>query len=163
MAMLAKTLADSLASNPNTNNENSAIAAFTSSWITYFSTATAGVVPIISPLLQTTPQSAMIAAMTGLSQSGNGAIAISNGIYAFWGAMAPLAASLFPTAISLVPPPAITTIASALVPVFLSNTQGNLDASICYLNIANALNTINTAGGIALLIIAGIPTPVPIL
>jgi len=163
MVMLSSTLASSLASNPNVDNEAAAITNFTNSWVTYFSTATAGVVPIVSPLLQGTPAAAMIGSMTGLSQANNGANAISSGITAFWTAMIPLAATLFPTAVSLTPPPAISTIATALVPVFLANTQGNLDVATCYQNIATALNAINIAGGIAVLIIASVPTPTPIL
>lgn len=161
--MISSNLANALASDPNVGDEASAITNFVNAWVTYFSTATAGAVPIVSPLLQGTPATAMIGAMTGLSQSNNGATAISNGITAFWAAMIPLATTLFPTATALTPPPTLSTIAGLLVPVFLANTQGSLPAAACYNNIATALHTVNIAGGIAILLIASVPTPTPIL
>ena len=161
--MIPATLASGLASNPNVNNEAAAISGFVTAWINYFSTATAGIVPIVAPLLQTTPQTAMIGAMTGLSQSGNGATAIYNGIQAFWTAMIPLATTLFPTATVITPPPTLSTIPGILAPIFIANTQGQLPVAACYQSIATALHTVNIAGGIAVLLIASVPTPVAIL
>lgn len=163
MVMIPTTLSSGLAANPNVNNEAAAISGFVTAWISYFSTATAGVVPIVSPLLQTTPKIAMIQAMTGFSQASNGATAISNGITAFWAAMVPLATTLFPTATVLTPPPTLSTIPGILAPIFLSNTQGSLAEAACYQLIATALHTVNIAGGIAILLIASVPTPTPIL
>ncbi len=162
MVMIASTLASGLASDPNVDNEAAAINGFATAWNTYFSTASAGLVPII-PALLTTCQQAMIASMTGLSQSNNGAQAISNGITAYWGSVAALGTTLFPTATAVTPPPTLSTIPGILTPIFLANTQGNLDATTCYQQIATALHTVNIAGGIAILLIASVPTPTPIL
>lgn len=163
MVMSSSVLANALAANPNVNNEATAITNFVNAWTNYFSTASSGAVPIVSPLLFGAPATAMSAAMVGLSQSGNGATAISNGITAWWGSCAALAVTLFPTAISLTPPPGLSAIAAALAPVFIANVQGQLPAATCYNNIATALHTINIAGGIAILLIANVPTPSPII
>jgi hypothetical protein len=168
MVMLTSTLASALAQNPNTDSEAIAIQGFVNAWIQYFSTATAGLVPIVSPLLLgpiPAPQGAMIAAMTGLST--DGADVIASGISAFWTAMIPLATTLFPTATLLVAPTTLTLLPVALISVFEANTEGKLDATTCYQNIATVINSFNAvpplAAGIATLTIAGVPTPLPII
>jgi len=161
MALLQSVLASQLANLTPVDNEISAITTLTNAYITFMSTAGAGPIPIIPLALQSTPKTAMMAAMTGLSQSGAGANSIASGIQAFWAAMVPLAATLFPTAVLIVPPPTLSTIASLLTPVFIANTQGSLDLASCANSVATILYT-NSIGGLATIVIPP-PTVVPIL
>lgn len=161
MALVQATLASQLANLSPTDNEASAITTITNAYITFMSTAGAGPIPIIPLGLQSTPKLAMMGALTGLSSDGQGAQKLQDGITAFWAAMIPLAATLFPTAILIVPPPTLSTIASLLTPIFIANTQGSLDLVSCANNVATILYT-SSIGGLATIVVPP-PTVVPIL
>ncbi len=159
MPLLPATLAGGMSSMTPTESEASAIALFADAYVLFMSTAQCGPIPIVPAALNSAPKAAMIAAMSGFST--DGATAIQNGCLAFWGAMVPLAATLFPSALVLSPPPPLSGLAASLTPVFLSNTQGNLDLASACQSIALAIYT-SSLGGLATIPMPA-PTPTPIL
>ena len=159
MVMTSVVLANQFASLPNVDNEADAITNMTNAFITFFSDMSCGGIPCIPAVLQTTPKTAMSAAMVGLSTAG--ATAIQSGITAFWTACVPLAATIFPTAILIVPPPTISTVAVTILPVGQANISGNLDKITACNAMALAIYPL-MLGGTATLVLPP-PTPTPIL
>ena len=114
-------------------------------------------------------KSAMEGAMSGLNAPDGAAAAISAGITAYWGVIAPAAATLwivpgFTIPAPAVPPPGLAGLTSAV--------QGAFDASVAAEDdLAAAANTLATAihgtqsGGIVTLVpvVPGPPVPTPII
>jgi len=134
------------------DNEPDAINAWSTAWKNYFLDAAANGIPVV-PSIVDVGVVAMKPAMVGLSMTG--AASLQAGIVAFWGALVPAA---FATCITITPPPAITGIAAALLPVFYANVAGSLSKDACCLSVATVLHT-NNLGGIA--IFPALPTPLP--
>lgn len=148
MALVPATLAAGLSGLSPTDKEAVAINTIATAYTNFMSTAMAGPIPIIPAGLQAA-KTAMIGAMSGLSNQNNGAQSIANGVNAFWGVMAGAAAALFPTATSLTPPPTVSLIATALPGVFASNVSGKLDLASCANTVAAVIAS-NSLGGIAI-------------
>lgn len=154
MPLNPTTLANQLVNMTPTTSELTAIGRFTDAYIAFISeSSVGGIVPIVPAGLQGTPKSACIAAMTGLSV--NGATAIQNGLLAFWGAMVPLTATLYPTSTLLVPPVPLASLAPLLVNVFAANTSAQLDLNASCQAVASVIYTASLGG------LATIPTPTP--
>lgn len=164
MAMSASDLSNNmLLYMTNTSQELDVISHFSSAFVDYFKFATAGVIPIIGPYLDTVPKSIMQAALIGISQPDAGAQTIQSGITAFWGSLSSSPALVFPACTAITPPATLSTIAILLSPIFFNNTQLELSSQECFDNIANILNGVNIAGGIAVITVGGVPTPMSIL
>jgi len=146
MPLIQATLAAGLANMTPTDQESVAVEKLASAYVDFMSTAQAGPVPIVPLSLQSLPKAAFIAAATGLSNSGQGAQKIADAVNAFWAAMVPLASTLFPTATVLTPPPSISTLSALLPPIFLANTQGNLDLTAAANTIAAAIYGVSQGG-----------------
>lgn len=145
MALVAATLAAGLVNMTPTNSEASAISAFADAWGTYFATAMAGPVPY-SGDPTSTAKNALKAAMVGCSAFDQGAAKIQAGIVAYWGAIVAAPPSFFAAAVAVVPPAGLVSIAATLLPIFASNTAGNLPLATAALNVANALHASNQGG-----------------
>lgn len=156
--MLQSVLAAQIATIPLSMTESVCAVAWVDAWITYFGTSNAGPVPCVAPVLQTAPRAAMLGALTGMSAPSAGAGCLQAGILAFWGSVAALATTVYPTAITVTPPPGLAGLAAALTPVFAANTSGNLSKVDAANTIATALHLLNL-GGTAIIIS---PPPVPI-
>ncbi len=159
MPLLPATLGGAMTSMTPTESESEAISRFADAYVVFMSTAQCGPIPIVPAALSGTPKAAMIAAMTGFST--DGATAIQNGTLAFWGAMVPLSATLFPSSLVLTPPPPLAGLGSLLTPVFQANKEGNLDLASACQSIALVIYT-NSLGGLAVIPMPA-PTPTPIL
>ncbi len=148
MALIPSVLAAGLKNLNPTMQEIDAVNAIASAYNDFISGAMAGPVPII-PAALSAAKAAMIGSLTGVSNSGGAATVISNAVTAYWGVMAGAGAALFPTAISITPPPTLSLIGTLLGPIFTANTQGKLSLSDCADNVANVIAT-NSNGGIAI-------------
>ena len=170
MPLTPSTLANQLQNMTPTTSELEAITRFTDAYIAFMSESVVTLVPpipIVPIGLQGAPKTACIAAKTGLSI--DGATAIQSGLIAFWGAMMPLAATLYPTATLLVPPaaflPGATILSPLLTTVFAANVQGQLSLADCCTAIASVIYTASLGGTatVPLLVPPFTPTPTPIL
>ena len=157
MPMSPITLANEVAALPLTLDVTVAINGWTNAWINYFAASSAGPVPCVKPVLETTPKLLMAAAMTGMATAG--AAALQAGILAFWGGVASLATAVYPTATTVTPPPGLAGLSAALIPVFIANTTGKLSKIDSAVAIANVMHPLNL-GGTAVIVA---PPPVPIL
>ncbi len=154
MPLNPSTLANQLKNMTPTKSEIEAIGKFTDAYIAFMSeSSVGGLVPIVPSALQGTPKTACMAAMTGLSTTG--AVAIQTGLLAFWGAMVPLAATLYPTATLIVPPIPLSTLAPLLITVFAANTLAKLSLNDSCVAVASVIYTASLGG------LATIPTPTP--
>jgi hypothetical protein len=152
MALVAATLGSSLANMSPVDNEAQAIQTFVDSWDTYFSLAGVMGIPTNPGSLEGA-LAAMQASMVGMSNADAGALAIQNGITAFWGIVATASPTIWittPPNTGATPPPTLSGIAAALQIVFTSNMQGGVSLAQAALNVANVLHT-NTLGGICIL------------
>lgn len=156
--MSSSVLATQFAMLPNASDEPTAITNMTDALITFFSDMSCAGIPCIPAVLQTAPKVAMSAAMVGLSTAG--AASIQAGIVAFWGACVPLAATIFPTATLIVPPPGISTVAATILPVGIASIAGNLDKPTACNAMAAAIYPL-MLGGTALITLPP-PTSLPI-
>lgn len=145
MAMSASTLSTQLQSMTPTMVEATAISNFATAWATYFGSAAAGAAAYVP---NPSHKSAMMSAMVGISVPGAGALAIQNGVTAFW--VAVVSSLAFAGSIAVVPPPTLPTIATLLTPVFAANTAGALSLAASCTAIAAVLHT-NNLGGTATL------------
>jgi len=157
MPMLPTTLANQIINLPLTMDVNIAIEGWANAWIEYFSQSSAGPVPCVKPVLFGLPKTLMKAAMTTLSTTG--AVALQNGILAFWGGVSASFALVYPTATAVTPPPGLSGLSTALIPVFAANTIGSLSRPVSANAISVVMHTLNL-GGTATIIA---PPPVPIL
>lgn len=149
MPLLQTTLKMGLMQMEATNSEIQAIQTFVQVYINYLSSATAGPVPIIPLALNTGPKAAAIGTLQGFSMDSAGAAQISGALNAFWGAMSPIAVTLFPTALSITPPPTLGLLATLLPGIFIGLTQGGATLESCADAIATAIHS-NSQGGIAI-------------
>ena len=159
MVMSSIVLANQFAALPNASDEATAITNMTNAFITFFSDMSCAGIPCIPAVLQTTPKTTMAAAMVGLSTAG--AASIQAGIIAFWGACVPLAATIFPTATLIVPPPSISTVAAVILPVGQASIAAGLDKVSACNAMAAAIYPL-MLGGTATITVPP-PTPLPIL
>lgn len=154
MPLNPTTLSNQLQNMTPTTSELIAIGRFVDAYIAFMSeSSVGGLVPIVPAGLQGAPKAACTAAMTGLSTAG--ATAIQSGLLAFWGAMVPLAATLYPTATLIVPPPPLASLAPLLTAVFAANTQSQLSLADSCTAVASVIYTASLGG------LATIPTPAP--
>lgn len=165
MALIQTTLGSQLANMAAVDNEIDAINNFATAFENYFYGASVAGVPATAGTLATAI-TALKAAMTGLSTSGNAATAIQSGIQAFWTTILPLGATIWivvPAIILVTQPPGLGGISSAVQSAFTSNTSGKLDLTNSANAVAAAIHP-TQLGGIATL---GPPppggTPTPIL
>ncbi len=155
MALIPSTLTAGLSQLQSTTDEASAINVIVSSYINFMSSAMCGPIPIVPAALHTTPKLAAMAALTGFSQQNQAATSISNAIAGFWAAMVPLAATLFPTATVITPPPTVGTIGGLANVVFSANTSGNMSLPQAAQTLAQVIYGCSQGG------MATIPTPTP--
>lgn len=136
MPMLAPVLKAGLLAMTETDKKSDGVKALKDAFKNYYSTMMAGPIPAASV-------DAGIATMEGPlnAMADNGfATAVQNAVMAFWGTVAPAAASVFPPAIAATPPPAMGTIAALLTPILAANTSGSLALPDCADAIANAIH-----------------------
>lgn len=146
-----------------TSSEATAIQNFADAWDTYFRGASVSGVPAV-PAALASAKSAMIGAMTGLSVTG--ATAIQSGVIAYWGGVASAFAAIWiippNVVVAAIPPPGLSGLASALAPVFASNsadpTKTIAQATAA---IAAVLHTSSGLGGIATVQPPPVAPPVP--
>lgn len=166
MALVQSTLADELANLTPVETEAQAILSFVAAWDTYFAGASVNGVPAAGGSYAA-GLTAMQGALTGMSLTG--AVSIGAGVTAFWGAIAPLGATMFivpPGVIvpPLVPPPTLGAISGLLTTVFAANTASSADAATAWANVAAVLHANGGIGGIASYLVAPAPpVPTPIL
>jgi len=141
MAMSSATLKAELVALNLYEDEGDAIAGWSAAFKTYFLDAACNGIPV-TPAALVPCEAAMKGAMIGLSLTG--AVAIQAGIVAFWGALIPAVA--FPPAISLIPPPALAGISTALIPVFLASTTGKLGTDPAMEAISTVIHANNLGG-----------------
>lgn len=147
MAMSDSTLADELKAMPLFDNEPGAAAAWSAAFDTYFQDAEAGAGGPVIPDGLSACKSAMEGALSGMSQSGQGAAKIQAGIVAYWGAIVP--ASAWAACTGVTPPPGLSGLAAALASVFVANTSPSMTKDQAMEAIAAAIHAINIVGGIA--------------
>ena len=145
MTMLSATLKSNLLAMGLFDNEPDAIAAWAGAFKTYFSSASAGPVPVVAAAL-TSPEAAMKGAMVGLSTGG--AAVLQAGILAFWGALNPVA-TYFPAGLTITPPVGLAGLAASLGAVFAANVVGAKSAVDSYDAIAAAIHAANAGGIVA--------------
>ena len=146
MALVDATLASGIEL-PATDDPAAAISTFAAGFEAYMEGGAAPGPAI--PGSMAGAKSAMEGAMSGWDAADAGAAAIQSGIVAFWGVVASSAASIWPPATAATPPPTLSAISAALVPVFAANTAGSLDETACAQAIAAAIHA-NNLGGIAI-------------
>lgn len=126
--------------------------------------------PPVPPTPRSTPYDTMLAqfesAMAGISSGSTaveGATIIVNAFVAFWGALAPIVATVWVTVpplgtVGTIPPPLLATPAliTSLATLFLANKDAALSKADSYDALAAALNTANVGA----LVINTAPTPV---
>lgn len=147
MGLTVATLKNGLVNMAPTMSEATAINNFAVAWKAYFAEALAGVIPIADEDLLDPAIVTMKGAMTGLSVAG--AASIQAGITAFWGAVTPIAATLWvavPPALSATQPAGLSGIAASLNAVFLANKTGNLNLDNACQAIAAAIHATQTGG-----------------
>lgn len=158
MPMSAKKLGDEMSKMEPTEVASEVARGFASAFTTFFYDAQANgsVVPgTLEPA-----KAAMFAPLGSVSNIGAGAAALQAAIVAFWGVVASSAATIWPGTVGATPPPGLTGIAAALVPVGEANTTGKATRSQAMMNLALVIYAANLGG------MATMPppaSPVPIL
>lgn len=100
-------------------------------------------------------------AMTGMSVPNAGAAKLQAGFAAAWVGISASAASLYATAVSATPPPAVATIATVILPLlFPLNQVTGITKAQAATATANALSGVNAVGGLWVL---SVGSPVPIV
>jgi hypothetical protein len=161
-------LKDELAAITPKTTEQDAIDAFALAWSRYFAgAAVAGTSAASGPL--DTGIAAMKLAMVGMSASGAGPMKLQLGLVAFWGAIAPLGATMFaltaPAAVvpPLVPPTTLSTLSAALESTFAANAAASLSLADSADALATVLHASAGLGGFAsVLVPPGPAAPAPI-
>jgi len=155
MPLTPNKLASEMEKMPLTEDEMESAQAFADAFTAYFYEATGAGIPVAPGSLAPATK-AMVPASSGMSKAG--AVAIQNGITAFWGVVCGATATIFPGTIPpCTPPPTVPAMAAALPSIFAANTSGKMDKKQSMLVIATAIHTTNL-GGITTL--PGVP-PVP--
>ncbi len=160
-------LANGLENMTPADSEPPAIAAFVDAWDHYFAGSTVSGAPAVAGSY-VTGLSAMRGAMVGMSAPNAAALAIQNGIIAFWTAILPVPASIWvPPGLVFVPPvlPPLTlgTIAAALTSVFAANVAASLSLHDACTAIAAVLHTAGGIGGFVPASPPPVPAPLPIV
>jgi len=145
MAMSESTLSDELKAMDLYDNEPDAASAWADAFDAYFQDAEVTVLGPIASAALGACKGAMQAALSGMSAPGAGAASIQAGIVAYWGAIVPAVA--WATCTAITPPPGLSGIAAALVPVFLANTVPEVTKDQAAEAIAAALHAVNVTGG----------------
>lgn len=166
MAFVAATLASGLKNLSPVGTEAQAIQTLASAWHDYFKVSSVAGVPALESALLAA-KSAMVGALSGMSQSNQAAAKLAAGITAYWGIVIPAAASVWVTApaiISATPPPGLGGLTATISGIFTANASGKLSLNDSATALANALHPVAGLTGIAIL---GPPppggTPTPIL
>lgn len=167
MPLVQAALADGLKGLTPTADVSVAAEQLASAWTKYFGDASISGTPVGGSL--DSAKAAMKSALLGMSAPGAAAAAIQSGVTAFWGVVAPAAATMWTlpppaTVVSAVPPPTLSAIAAALTGVFAGNTTGGVDLDTAASNVATVLHTNGGLGGISQVFVPpGPAAPVPIL
>jgi hypothetical protein len=161
MALAAATLASGLFSMAPTDNESDAIQAFVDAWEVYFDKSLVGGIAAI-PGSYSAALSAMTSAMSGCSETGQGAAKIGAALTAFWSSLSSVATAVWITAPvvlvpPVVPPPSLAGVSGAVSAVFGANTTGQVTLVQSAQNLANALHASAGIGGL----IPGSTPPAP--
>lgn len=163
MALVQNTLATELQNLVPVGTEAEGINNFAAAFETYFSGAVVSGIPV-NPGSLAGATTALKAAMTGANS--NAALAIQNGITAFWGVVVTAFATIWTTVPALIlvtQPPNLGTLEASLNTTFASNISSGLEIGPATAAIAGVIHP-TQLGGIATL---GPPppagTPVPIL
>lgn len=168
MTLSAATLSAGLQSLEPSSSEAVAITRLTDAWESYFLGAAVAGAALAGASI-TPGLAAFSGALVGMSAPGAGATSIAAAVTAFWAAQAGAATAMWITAPivlvpPIVPPPPLPALASALVPVFASNTAGSLSLVASCDAIAAVLHS---SGGVGALVLGSVPpsppTPIPVL
>jgi hypothetical protein len=144
MSMALAKMEDELIALGLYGDEPSAIEAWADAYHNFMLDAECNAIPAM-PSPMDTCKTAMGLAMTGLSVTG--AVAIQAGIAAYWNAMVPLTSGIFVSSIPpMTPPPTISGISAALLPVFISNVATEANKEDAMSAIASVLFS-NSLGG----------------
>lgn len=163
MALNKTALGNALADLEPTDVEATAASRLATAWDSYFRDASVSGVPISGPT--TAARAAMLAALSGLSTTGLGPNKIQAGIIAYWGVIGPASATLWvlaPTVVTaLLPPPTLSGIAAALLPVFVTAAQDELSLEEAAQKVADVLHTTGGLGATVTLVPPLPAAPVP--
>ena len=146
MSLSSTTLATALKTLALYDNEAAAAAAWANAFHTYFLEAEAGLAGNIDSDGLINCVSSMTSGLSGMSNPGQGATKIQQGITAYWNAILYAIAWLTCTGITI--PPSLSGLVAALQPVFDANTAPGITKDQAMDNIAGVLHTANL-GGIA--------------
>jgi len=124
MTLAAATLASGLEALEVTDDVNVAIERIATAFTDYMVEAGVLEIPAEETILSAVPKTAMIAAMAGLNAPNGGALAMANGIIAFWNALVGIEITVW-----IMVPPIVIIPASLLVPVGLSGLQAAIQAA----------------------------------
>ena len=161
------TLASGLETMTPTAEEQPAIVAFSNAWSDYFAGSIVSGVTAV-PGTFDPGIAAMQTAMVGFSAENAGAAGIQSGITAFWGAISPLAAAIWPLAPAAVlaavtPPPLVGAIAADLLAMFPVIVEAKLSLHDAATTIAAKLHTDGGTGALATgLSSSGAPVSFPV-
>lgn len=161
MPLNQDTLATELEAMVPSEDESAAISNLANAFHNYFLESSVLGIPATPTPLEAA-KTAMEGALTGLSSTSS--LAIQTGITAYWGAVTPIAPTVWvtvPPIVSATPPPGLTGISAALDAVFPANTTGELNLADASAAIAAAIHP-TQLGGIAV-ITPPPPTTAPIL
>jgi hypothetical protein len=139
------------------SDEPTAIAGWTDAWVAYMQEAGA-VGPIVGWALEAVPARAMKTAMLGMAVPGAGAAAIQAGIVAFWAAMAATPFTYFAGAVTITPPPGISSLVAPLLGALALNLLAP-SQKIAMGRIAEIFHIANQGGTVTF----ASPPPVPIV
>lgn len=147
MPLTAAALSTELQNLPLEDNFPDAITNMTNAFTNYFYNASvAGIACTANTLISA--NSAMLGAMIPLWET-DAANALQVGCLAFWGVVAPAAASIWvtvPPVISAIPAAGVSGLAAALTPVFSANVAGELEKGPACDAIAAAWHPTNLGG-----------------
>jgi hypothetical protein len=147
MAMSANTLATELKNLALYDTELAAANAWADAFDVYFKEAIAGTVGQVLAAGLTNCKSAMVSALSGMSQTSQGATKIQAGIAAYWSAIIP--ASAWSGCTLVTPPPTLSNLIAALQATFTSNTSPTQTKDAAMQAIADTIHGINSSGGAA--------------
>lgn len=170
MVLLANTLASGLEALEPTDNVSVAIDRFASAFVDYMTGSSVLGVPANSGVLGAAPKSAMIGVMGGLNTADGAATAIASGISSFWSAMLGVEATIWtmvpPTIIvpsTLIIPPGLGGLASAVQGAFDANVAGELSLSAAAATVAAAIHGVNSGASVQTQVPPTPPVVTPIL
>lgn len=170
MPLLPAPLSSGLANLEPTDDVNSAIETIASAFVDYFSGASVLGIVAVPAILSGVPKTAMKGAMTGLNDTDGAAGAISDGIAAFWDALVGIEVTVWimvpPTVItpgSLVAPPSMSGLESAIQGAFDGNVAGELELTEAANVLATAIHGTQLGGLIETVTPPSAPIESPVL